>query len=69
MEVCTESPTFYNTKFDLTELDRYTITMGYLRVHDVRKSVTIYTRVQGAGELTFVQKAYHPERAQWIFPI
>jgi hypothetical protein len=49
LEVCTPSPTEHNIKFNLTELDRYTIKMGYLRIHDVRRDVKIFVRVQGAG--------------------
>lgn len=34
---------------------------------DPRRDVKVHIEVQGAGELTFVQRAYHTERVQHIF--
>lgn len=51
--------------FDLTELDRYVLSLEFLRVWDIRKEVKIHIRSQGAGEIVFRQKAYYLERVQF----
>jgi hypothetical protein len=58
---CQPSPAYLNTTIDLTELGRYVLSLGdsVLRVWDARREVKVFVRVQGAGEVTFVQRAYH----------
>lgn len=53
--------------FDLTELDRYVLSLEFLRVWDIRKEVKVHLRAQGAGEIALKQKAYYLERVQYLF--
>jgi hypothetical protein len=67
-EVCSQSQTYSNTTFDFTELNRYLISQKLVSVWDARREVNVSIQVSGAGELTFVQRAYYNERKQYIFP-
>jgi hypothetical protein len=67
LEVCSQSPIFLNTVFDLADLNQYLLSLNLVRVWDARKNVSIIIQVSGAGELEFVQKAFFQERKQYLF--